>query len=335
MPELRIILLVLGVLFVAAIAGFEWWRSRGQKPAAAVGSRGSARMEDRGSARMDERGSARMEDRGSARNEDRGSPRIDERANSRDDRTDSSADAPREKRPLPEINIVREAHVSVDDDLPVIELASTSESGTRRALGISISNEVAVDMSDSHTPPKTEPRARTEPFLAAHVELSEVRVIDEVPAQAPQITLNWPPDNERRIVTLRVMPRSEPRFAGRALRQAFSGCGFWHGPLDIYHLPDEKGRVLLSAAALAQPGTFDPSIMDSQRFSGINLFAVLPSVMPERELFEELIHAARQLAERLSGMVADQHGEELTAARITRLRQSLEATPATRAPDEA
>jgi FtsZ-interacting cell division protein ZipA len=75
--------------------------------------------------------------------------------------------------------------------------------------------------------------------------------------------------------------------------------------------------------------------MDSQRFSGINLFAVLPSVMPERELFEELIHAARQLAERLNGMVADQHGEELTAARITRLRQSLEATPATRAPDEA
>jgi FtsZ-interacting cell division protein ZipA len=160
-------------------------------------------------------------------------------------------------------------------------------------------------------------------------------VIDEVPAQAPQISLAWPPENERRIVTLRVLPRSEPRFAGRALRQAFSGSGFWHGPLDIYHLPDDTGRVLLSAAALAQPGTFDPSIMDSQRFSGVNLFAVLPGVLPEREVFEELVHAARQLAERLNGMVADQYGEELTAARITRLRQSLEATPAAPGPDEA
>ena len=36
MPELRIILLVLGAVFVAAIAGFEWWRSRGQRPAVAV-----------------------------------------------------------------------------------------------------------------------------------------------------------------------------------------------------------------------------------------------------------------------------------------------------------
>ena len=32
MPELRIILLVVGVLFVAGIAGFEWWRSRGNRP---------------------------------------------------------------------------------------------------------------------------------------------------------------------------------------------------------------------------------------------------------------------------------------------------------------
>ena len=36
MPELRIILLVVGVLFVAGIAGFEWWRSRGARPLAAT-----------------------------------------------------------------------------------------------------------------------------------------------------------------------------------------------------------------------------------------------------------------------------------------------------------
>ena len=52
--------------------------------------------------------------------------------------------------------------------------------------------------------------------------------------------------------------------------------------------------------------------------------------MPERETFDELVHAARQLAERLDGKIADQHGEELTAQRIARLRQSLEA-PADRA----
>jgi cell division protein ZipA len=293
MPELRIILLVVGVLFVAAIAGFEWWRSRGQRPATVLGS---ARV-----GRPDEDEEPAHE-----------APRVAERSGDR-----------HEHKPLPEINVVRDPHMSVQDALPVIELASASDTGTRRALGISISDEVAVDLS------------RSDPYIGPGDDVSEARVVPEPPVVgAPQLTLSWPAEGERRIVTLRVMPRTEPRFAGRALRQAFSGCGFWHGPLDIYHLPDEQGRVLLSAAALAQPGTFDPSIMDSQRFSGLNLFAVLPGAAPEREIFEELVHSARQLAERLDGILQDQHGGELTPERIARLRQSLEAaaaTPATRA----
>jgi cell division protein ZipA len=285
MPELRIILLVVGVLFVAAIAGFEWWRSRGERPMASV------------------------------------TPRDD-----------APADPPRSAPvPLPEINVVRDTRAAAADSLPVIELASTSESGTRRALGISISDDVAVDVAhDSGVQREADRRARGEPYIGQDDEVSEVRVFEEVQVRGPQLVLAWPGEAERRIVTLRVIPKSEPRFPGRALRQAFSAAGFWHGPLDIYHLPDESGRVVVSAAALAQPGTFDPSIMDSQRFSGLNLFAVLPGPKPERETFDELVHSARQLAERIGGVLADQHGDELTPQRIARLRQSLEA-PAARA----
>jgi FtsZ-interacting cell division protein ZipA len=57
--------------------------------------------------------------------------------------------------------------------------------------------------------------------------------------------------------------------------------------------------------------------------------------MPERETFDELVHAARQLAERLQGRITDQHGEELTAQRIARLRQSLEAAPQARVAGDA
>ena len=303
MPELRIILLVLGVLFVAAIAGFEWWRSRGQRPSAAMTSRGAGMQDER-----DE----------SARDAGRPQGRQDERADSRG-----------ELRPLPEINVVRDTRVAVQDSLPVIELASTSESGTRRALGISISEDVAVDVAHDSGPREPVAQARNEPYIGQEDSISAVRVLDEeLPVRGPQLVLAWPNETERRIVTLWVLPRVEARFQGRGLRQAFSAAGFWHGPLDIYHLPDDEGRVVVSAAALAQPGTFDPSIMDSQRFSGLNLFAVLPGPKPERETFDELVHAARQLAERLDGKLADQHGEELTPQRIARLRQALEA-PAT------
>jgi FtsZ-interacting cell division protein ZipA len=231
-----------------------------------------------------------------------------------------------------DIGVVRDARVAVSDSLPVIELASTSESGTRRALGISISDDVAVDVAhDSGVSREAERRARDEPYIGQDDDVSEVRVFDEQPVRGPKLVLAWPNESERRIVTLRVIPKSEPRFQGRALRQAFSGAGFWHGPLDIYHLPDHEGRVVLSAAALAQPGTFDPSIMDSQRFSGLNLFAVLPGPKPERETFDELVRAARQLADRLDGKMADQHGEELTSQRIARLRQAIEPPASARA----
>ena len=54
-----------------------------------------------------------------------------------------------------------------------------------------------------------------------------------------------------------------------------------------------------------------------------------------RETFDELVHAARQLAERLDGALTDQHGEELTAQRVARLRQSLEDSPPARAAGES
>ena len=150
---------------------------------------------------------------------------------------------------------------------------------------------------------RSRPATRNEPYIGhgnqdQHDEISEVRVFDEQPVHGPQLVLAWPKEAERRIVTMRLVPQREPRFGGRALRQAFASAGFWHGPLDIYHLPDSRGRVIVSAAALAQPGTFDPSIMDSQRFSGLNLFSVLPGVLSERDTFDELVRAARMLAER-------------------------------------
>jgi cell division protein ZipA len=288
MNELRVILLVAGLLFIAGIAGFEWWRARRSRPAAMA-------------------------------------PREEA----------PTADSVSVARPaVHDVRVVREPRMAVGEDLPVIELASTSASGTRRALGISISDEVAVNMPGEE-PPSTA-AARTEPYIGIgpHDEISEVRVYEEQPVRGPQLVLSWPNESERRIVTLRVVPRGEPRFAGRSLRQAFASAGFWHGPLDIYHLPDDAGRVVVSAAALAQPGTFDPSIMDSQRFSGLNLFAVLPGPMAEREAFDALVGAARALAERLEGSLTDQFGEELTSARIQRLRQSLPAPEQARAASE-
>ena len=143
------------------------------------------------------------------------------------------------------------------------------------------------------------------------------------PAAAAAPVVEWPPDEERRIVALRLVAALPDRFAGRSLRQALAAEGFVLGRFDIFHKSDETQRAVLSAASLTRPGTFDAETMDSQHFGGLSLFAVLPGPMSPPEAFEELVATARNLNDRLCGVLQDEGGTPLTPARIASLRERL------------
>ncbi len=137
--------------------------------------------------------------------------------------------------------------------------------------------------------------------------------------------LEWPPEDQRKLVSLRLVARPPDRFQGRLVRQALSAEGFVLGPLDIFHKPDAQNRSVLSAASLTNPGTFDLETMDTQRYSGLNLFAVLPGPRSPQKAFEDLLTTARMLNERLEGALQDDRGGPLTPTRIQILRDSLGA----------
>jgi FtsZ-interacting cell division protein ZipA len=134
--------------------------------------------------------------------------------------------------------------------------------------------------------------------------------------------VEWPPEATRQILTLRILAARE-RFAGRTLRQALSAQGFVHGRLSIFHKAGADSRAILSAASLTQPGNFDLATMDTQRYGGLNIFAVLPGPLPAAAAFEELLASARQMNERLQGTLQDERGDALTAARIAIMRAEL------------
>lgn len=154
-----------------------------------------------------------------------------------------------------------------------------------------------------------------------------------VPAAAPASTapiVDWPPEEARRILALRVVAPPGERFAGRNLRLALAAEGFLLGRFSIFHKPDEMNRAVISAASLNKPGAFDLETMDSQRYGGVALFVVLPGSKPPPQAFEELLAAARNLNERLAGALQDERGSPLTTLRLTSLRESLRAEAATR-----
>jgi cell division protein ZipA len=170
--------------------------------------------------------------------------------------------------------------------------------------------------------------APPEADAAAAVEKASAWLADSVPGELPQsVVLDWPPEEQRRIVSLRVVPRPGERFNGSALRQALVGEGFVHGELEIYHKPIGDGRALLSAASLTRPGTFDPRTIDGLLFAGLNLFAVLPGPLPPRDTVERLVLVGRTLAQRLRGEALDGRGQPLTDARVAELRREATEGP--------
>ena len=98
---------------------------------------------------------------------------------------------------------------------------------------------------------------------------------------------------------------------GRAVRLALAAEGFVLGKFAIFHKPDERGPRGAQCGESQQARYLRPDTMDSQRYGGLNLFAVLPGPKPPPQAFEELLFTARNLSERLHGALQDERGSPL------------------------
>lgn len=137
--------------------------------------------------------------------------------------------------------------------------------------------------------------------------------------------VEWPSEEQRVIVSLRVVARNGERFTGASLRQALLGEGFVHGEMEIFHRAQGDGRVILSAASLTRPGSFDLATMDSGLYLGLNLFAVLPGPLAGKDTVDKLLTAGHTLARRLRGELLDGRGEALSEARLADMRREAAA----------
>ncbi len=168
-------------------------------------------------------------------------------------------------------------------------------------------------------------KVAAEPEIFGAEGVGAVRIVEPFPGgQAPpEPIVEWPPEESRRILALRLVAPHPERFAGRSVRLALAAEGFLLGKFAIFHKPDEANRAVLSAAALSRPGAFDLETMDSQRYGGLSLFAVLPGPKAPAQAFEELLATARNLNERLEGALQDERGGPLTPLRVSTIRDGL------------
>jgi cell division protein ZipA len=326
MSELRWALLILGVLFIAALTFWERRRPRqasgafGRRPPQESGTDSPPRAVREPPLTLPE---VRVHEPLAAAqlpvvetNEETALPVLEPAADEiadHFDRANSSHELASEEPPFTETQSPRAEDEDTIDDLPTIVM------GAGHADSEHANGEYAdADHADAEYPVET---AAIGPAQGPPV-LREA--LPELPPATP-LVVEWPAEHERRILALRLVAPQRERFAGRSVRQALAAEGFLLGQFAIFHKPDDEHRAVLSAASLTRPGTFDMETMDSQHYGGLSLFAVLPGPKPARQAFDELVFAARNLNERLNGVLQDEQGTPLTPARIEQLREQFRA----------
>jgi len=287
MPELRWTLLIIGVLFVVILA---WWERRRPHQAS------------RQAPHISEEPRPVVTDSWAADNVREPSLTLPE--------IRTEARSPAAPTPPPSVHVQREP--TSPKELPVVEVPEDA------VLGLRVEGE--PDFEDDELEEVAE-------------EVGEMQVVEKAsppelpppPTEFVKPIVEWPPEDQRTIVSLRLVARPPDRFRGNLLRQALAAEGFVLGDFDIFHKPDANNRAVLSASNLSKPGTFDIENMDTQRFIGLSLIAVLPGPKSPQKAFEDLLLTARMLNERLEGALQDDKGGPLTPMRIQALRDSLGA----------
>jgi FtsZ-interacting cell division protein ZipA len=291
MPELRLTLLVLGLIF---LAGLAWWELR--RPHQARGSSLPRPMPE----------------------PDWDSPPLElPRMSARD---------PEPELPVVEVDPAEfaalEARAEVAQDRQ--ELAPT-EGGVDGLLDELAAEQPPDPPISDLTESFTEAPAAEESVADESVTVLPVAEVAQVPeAPATAVIVDWPAPEASKVLAVRLISAGE-KFSGRAVRMALASEGFTLGKFSIFHKPAADGRALLSIASLTEPGTFESHTIDMQRYSGLNLFTVLPGPLPGPDAVDELLICAQILSQRLRGTLQDELGQPLSPARTAVMRNAAAA----------
>ncbi|MGB5734546.1 MAG: cell division protein ZipA C-terminal FtsZ-binding domain-containing protein [Thiohalocapsa sp.] len=135
------------------------------------------------------------------------------------------------------------------------------------------------------------------------------------------------PNPDKLLIQLLVVSDEEP-LVGERILAAAERVKLVPGSMDIFHrqaTDDVLRAPLFSMANLVKPGTFPFDAMDEFETPGVALFAQFDGDPSDLMVYDELLHAARVLAEELDGDVQEPGRKTLTVDRAGILRGQVAA----------
>ncbi|MFD2165945.1 cell division protein ZipA [Thalassotalea euphylliae] len=120
---------------------------------------------------------------------------------------------------------------------------------------------------------------------------------------------------ETEVLVLSVVMSQGQVMSGAALLPSLLTLGMKFGDMDIFHRHQDNagnGKVTFSLANMMNPGTFDLDNMENFTTQGVSLFMTMPNAGDAFEVFEQMLAAAKQLAQEFNAQVLDDKRSVMT-----------------------
>ncbi|MCP5156879.1 MAG: cell division protein ZipA [Ectothiorhodospiraceae bacterium] len=337
MDDLRLILLVGGVVLVAGIYGFETWRRRRARAADEGGGDDPLeRMRDARAARNARVVvSRRKPGRREARVEE--DPPVSAPAPVSDFDIDDldrlGSPSPPEPPPAPEMPARTRPDTPVDEDLPEPDLEA--ESVPEPSPGRVGRAEPAVGQLSGISARRDSPeQLDLAGFPAAPLEEADAPARPAAPPQPQggrrgrrgESARPAEPPPEPLVVVITVMARDGRRFHGSDVLAVVEREGLEHGEMGAFHrFPRDMSiqTPVFSVLNVVKPGGFDLDTIEEITTPGLAMFLQCPGPEEPMRSFEAMIASARRIAEGLDGMLCDERRSTLTNQSVNHLRERI------------
>ncbi|WP_375055799.1 cell division protein ZipA [Zobellella sp. DQSA1] len=317
MQDLRIILIILGAVAIAALLIHGLWTSqKGRQKPMREKPLGKVMSEPAESDGFDPDGIGKVRVVGSRKGEPSRHKDEDEddwQAAPRFSAINEDEDEDEPSLGLPPANIAADR----EQVTPPVTTARPEHDKTEQQQREHQYQQGEIDpLFDAPSPvqPKVETVVEPEPVPSADSVIEPAPVRRDVPK-------TW-----QDVYVINLMARPNQVLAGNSLIRALTGSGFCFGDMDIFHrhqTPGGQGEVLFSLINMVKPGTFNPGAMTEFSTPGVSIFMQLPKPGMAKNHFNLMVQTAENLAEELDALLFDGERSPLSPDYLAHCREQL------------
>jgi cell division protein ZipA len=330
MQELRLVLIIVGALAIAALLFHGLWKSKKE---------GKSKFAEKSVIDSDERESTLSSDDFDIVKKEKGDSAFGvDRQFSHDP---LGVDDPLEQQEA--VSELRKTPVINEDDLPQISLYDDLDNAIEDKVIFSEGEDEII-----LKPKRTSSKETVKPSFAAPLEeepqaeqpqpaeltspneatIEEIEEGDSTASIGSVEEVDEPSEEEMSVIVINVHCAGDEPFVGTKLFDSMQQNGLIYGEMDIFHRHSDlsgTGKVLFSVANMMQPGTLkhdDPATFTTK---GISFFMTLPCYGEADQNFKVMLRTAQQIADDLGANVLDEQRNLMTPDKLLSFHNQIRA----------